>query len=628
MLRIRFEPPGMALNDRKYGIDRCEGGGIDTNAACGGGGFALASLALISFILFQWVSAMTKRSFGPVRHRFSGIPLAFLVMMLVLLKGCGDTSEITAGAGAADSVDTDVPEARLQIHPVTGEPLARRQVLVRGNSTEPASLDPHLVQDAVGGAIVIDLFEGLTRSGPRGDTEPALAESWSVSEDRLTWTFQLRGDSRWSDGTPVTAEDVVYGWQRAVDPEVGSSYAYYIETAGVKNAGPIIRGDLAPDKLGVLASSEFTFEVTLEDPVSYLPDMTVHYTMFPAPRHVVERYGSDWTKPGNMVSNGAYQLDLWNIGEKLEVSRNPHYREDQGTIIDRVVYLPIESTTAELQRYESGELHLTSKVPISQIERMKRERPEELVMAPSIATYMYTFNVNRPPFDDRRVRQALTYAIDRDIITRYITRGGQIPAYHLTPGYVSEFDYPLPEYATWSQDRRDQEARRKLAEAGYDNEHPLEFELLYNTDESHKAIAIVLSQMWKEKLGARVTISNREWKTFLSEKQAGNFGVARHGWIGDYNEASTFLTLLTGDSGNNNGGWSNARYDQLLREARSSDDPNSYYVQAEDILWQEFPVAPIYFYTTVALVSPRLKGYPEHNPRNIIYSKDMYLTTE
>jgi len=298
------------------------------------------------------------------------------------------------------------------------------------------------------------------------------------------------------------------------------------------------------------------------------------------------------------------------------------------TIIDRVVYLPIESSSAELQRYASGELHMTSTVPVSQMARLKKERPKELVMVPSMATYMYAFNVNRPPFDDVRVRRALTYAIDRNIIVSYITRGNQMPAFTLTPPYVSGFDFRQPEYATWSQTRRDEEAREALEEAGYYEDNPLEFELLYNTDESHKALAIVVSQMWKEKLGAKVTISNLEWKTFLSEKQAGNYGIARFGWKGDYNEASTFLTLLTSDSGNNDGGWSNETYDQLLLDARSSDDPNPYYVRAEEILWQAFPVVPVYFNTTVALVSPSLKGYPEKNPRNIVYSKDMYITAD
>ncbi|MGM0572040.1 MAG: peptide ABC transporter substrate-binding protein, partial [Pseudomonadota bacterium] len=424
--------------------------------------------------------------------------LAFLA--LIMLAACSKEGQQDAGDEALAAADVDAPESRLREHPETGERLARKQVLVRGNASEPASLDPHLVEDTVGGAIVVDLFEGLTRSGPNGDTEPALARSWSSSDNNLTWTFRLREDGRWSDGATVTAHDFVYGWRRAVDPEVGSNYAYYIESAGVENAAEIIAGEKDPEALGVRAIDDFTFEVTLAQPITYLPDMTVHYTMFPAPRQAIEAHGEDWTRPGNMVSNGAYQLDTWYLGEKLVVARNPEYREDDRTILDRVVYVPIESSSAELQRYASGELHMTSTVPVSQMTRLKRERPDELVMVPSIATYMYMFNVNRAPFDDVRVRRALTYAIDRNLIVNYITRGGQMPAFSLTPSYVSGFDFRQPEYGTWSQPERDEAARRELEKAGYTEDNPLEFELLYNTDESHKALAIVVSQMWKEKL--------------------------------------------------------------------------------------------------------------------------------
>lgn len=573
-------------------------------------------------------TSLQTKCIKPSRHAGRWFWAVLASAMAVGLFGCSQENPQQAGAEAMAVADIEAPETRLREHPETGERLARKQVLVRGNASEPASLDPHLVQDTVGGAIVVDLFEGLTRSGPDGDTEPALARSWSSSDDNLTWTFRLREDGRWSDGNPVTAHDFVYGWRRAVDPDVGSNYAYYIESAGVENAGEIIVGEKSPETLGVRALDDFTFEVSLSEPITYLPDMTVHYTMFPAPAQAIEAHGRDWTKPGHMVSNGAYQLDSWHLGEKLVAARNPDYRENDRTIIDRVVYLPIESSSAELQRYASGELHMTSTVPVSQMTRLKRERPDELVMAPSIATYMYAFNVERPPFDDVRVRRALTYAIDRNVIVNYITRGGQMPAFSLTPPYVSGFDFRQPEYGTWTQPERDEAAREALERAGYTEDNPLEFELLYNTDESHKALAIVVSQMWKEKLGAKVTISNLEWKTFLSEKQAGNYEMARFGWKGDYNEASTFLTLLTSDSGNNDGGWSNPRYDQLLRDARSSEDPNPYYVQAEEILWQEFPVAPVYFNTTVALVSPVLKGYPQNNPRNIIYSKDMYIIAD
>ena len=262
------------------------------------------------------------------------------------------------------------------------------------------------------------------------------------------------------------------------------------------------------------------------------------------------------------------------------------------------------------------------------MDRLKRERPEELTISPYIGTYMYQFNTKKPPFDDVRVRQALTYAIDRNIIVNYITKGGQIPAYSLTPSFVNGFEFVQPEYGTWAQEKRDAEAVKLLAEAGYSKENPLEVEILYNTEEGHKTIAVAIGQMWKEKLGANTTASNMEWKTFLSEKHAGNFAVGRYGWIGDYNEASTFLSLLTTNSGNNDGKWGNAEYDKLLDAARREKDPNPLYAKAEAILWEEFPVAPVYFYTNVKMINPRLKGYAVDNPEDKVYSKDMYITAE
>jgi oligopeptide transport system substrate-binding protein len=540
-------------------------------------------------------------------------------------SGQASTSGNSTASGDASSAE---PTSDLRKHPQTGDLLARTQELVRGNGSEPASLDPQVVEGNVGGKIIVDLFEGLTTSGPEGDVRPGVARSWSASDDKLTWTFYLRNGARWSDGTPVTAHDFVYGWRRAVSPELGSNYAYYLATAGVENARAITHGKKPPESLGVRAVDDHTLEVSLNDPITYLPEMTVHYTMFPAPQKVIEKHGDDWTKPGNMVSNGAYKLQSWNVGAKLVAVRNPEYWDNDNTLIDKVTYLPIESVSAELQRFESGGIDFTATVPVSQMDRLRRTQPKALTISPFIGTYMYQFNVNKAPFDDVRVRKALTYAIDRRIITKYITKGGQKSAYSLTPGYVNDFELEQPEYGTWSQEKRDAEAKRLLAEAGYDKDNRLQFELLYNTNDGHRAIAVAISQMWKEKLGAQVTPTNLEWKTFLSEKHIGNFAVARHGWIGDYNEASTFLNLMLKDSGNNDGGWSNAEYDSLLEKARSRDDPSALYAQAEDILWEEFPMAPIYFYTNVALVNPRLHGYPVNNPQNKIYSKDMYIEAQ
>ncbi len=565
-----------------------------------------------------------------LRNRRSWAFLGMLMATTVMLNGCGggDNNNTSTEATAAAKTEAAKPTKNLPKHPVTGETLAEKQVLVRGNGSEPGSIDPQLVEGSVGGHIVRDLFEGLTNSGPSGETLPAVATSWEAKEGNLVWIFNLRNDAKWSDGTPVTADDFVFAWQRAVDPVVASNYAYYMEIAGIVNATEIMNGKKPPTELGVKALDDHTLEVRLSAPIPYLAIMTSHYTMFPTPRKAIEAHGNSWTKPGNIVSNGAYQLVEWNVGEKMVSKRNPHYWDNANTIIDEVVYLPIEDQSAELQRYETGEMHFTNTVPVSQMDRLKREKPDELKISPLLGTYMYQFYIPKEPFGDVRIRKALTLAVDREIIVNFITKAGQIPAFALTPPYTAGFESTEPDWASWTQAQRDAEALKLLEEAGYGKENPLKFEVLYNTSEGHKTIAVAMSQMWKEKLGVEVSPVNMEWKTFLTEKKAGNFEVGRYGWIGDYNEASTFLSLITTTSGNNDGKWSNSEYDALLEQARFSENPNEQYVAAEAIIAKEFPIIPIYYYTNVALVRENLVGYAVDNPQNNLYSKDMYIKAE
>ncbi|MBU6953103.1 peptide ABC transporter substrate-binding protein [Hahella sp. HN01] len=569
-------------------------------------------------------------------HLFAG---ATMLAAAFTLSGCGGSGDepvsVAPKAEAAQVSQMDAKSgakqpgsATTRMHPVTGEPLSAEQVLVRGNGSEPGSIDPQLVDDSVGGAVVNDLFEGLTSSGADGQLMPGVAESWSASEDFKTWTFKLRHNAKWSDGEPVTANDFVYSWRRAVNPEVGSNYAYYMEVAGVANSTAIVNGEKPITELGVKALDDYTLQVSLEVPVTYLPIMVSHYTTYPSPQRAVEKYKGDWTKPGNIVSNGAYKLKEWSVGEKMVAVRNEHYWGNANTIINEVVYLPIDDTVAEMQRFEAGEMHHTNTVPVSQMERIKQDMNDELISVPKLATYMYQFNLQEKPFDDVRVRKALSYAIDRDIIVKYITKGGQTPAYSITPPEVNGFHYVAPEISKMTQAERDAEAVRLLNEAGYNKDNPLVFDLVYNTSEGHKSIAVAISQMWKEKLGAIVTPTNMEWKTFLTEKAAGNFKVARYGWNGDYNEASTFLTLMLSNSGNNDGKWSNAEFDKLLADARNSTDPAPFYEKAEQILSEEMPVAPIYFYRGLRMVSPQLGGYATNNPLDIAYAKDMYIKAQ
>ena len=303
-----------------------------------------------------------------------------------------------------------------------GTKLAPEQTLVKGNGSEPATLDPHKTEGTVESNILRDLFEGLVTSGPKGETLPGVAESWET-KDNKHFVFHLRKDAKWSNGEPVTAHDFVFAFQRAVDPKTGSPYAWYMELPTIVNASAIIAGKKPADTLGVKASDDYTFEVQLEKAIPYFVSMLSHTTTYPVPKAVIEKFGDKWTQPANMVSNGAYKLKGWVVNERVDVERNPNYWNNAKTVVEKVTYLPIQSTNAELNRYLAGELDITYNMPIERFKQMKKEHPSEVQVSGYVGTYYYTFNTKRKPYDDVRVRTALTYAIDRNVIADKVMEG-------------------------------------------------------------------------------------------------------------------------------------------------------------------------------------------------------------
>jgi oligopeptide transport system substrate-binding protein len=341
---------------------------------------------------------------------------------------------------------------------------------------------------------------------------------------------------------------------------------------------------------------------------------------------VVEKFGDKWTQPGNMVSNGAYVLKDWVVNERVDVERNPSYWNNAKTVIEKVTYLPIQSTNAELNRYLAGEIDLTYNMPIERFKQMKKEHPNEVQVSGYVGTYYYQYNFKHKPFDDVRVRTALSYAIDRNVIADKVMGKGETPGYTLVPDFVDGFKPVAPAWSKLTQAERDAKAKELLTEAGYGPGKPLKFELLYNTDDNHKKVAVAVASMWK-KLGVQVSLVNQEWKTYLETKKQGNFDVGRAGWIADYNEASSMLDLMQTTHGNNDGKYSNTAFDKLMSESRNqvdADARNKLYVQAEDILAKDMPIAPIYQYVTSRMVKPYVGGYPA-NPLDNLYSKDMYI---
>jgi oligopeptide transport system substrate-binding protein len=513
-------------------------------------------------------------------------------------------------------------------HPVTGETLAENQVLRMRLLDGIPSLDPQLMEDVTGFSFARDLFEGLLNQDADGNLVPGVAESWSANETNDVYTFNLRHNAKWSNGDPVTAHDFVYAWQRSVDPELASPYSWYVDLMSLKNASQILSGEMDKSELGVRAVDDYTFEVSLTAPLPYFASMTVLATVFPVHKATIETHGAEWTRPENMVSNGAYKLTEWVLKERTVRERNPMYWNNEATIIDRVETQVINDENVAFTRYLAGELDTTA-VPSGQFIRLKKERPDETLSLPYLGSYYYSFNMDASgpeAFKDVRVRQALSYAVDRNVITDNILQGGQRPAYNVTPAATAGFVDPKTDYASWTQDERDAKAKELLAQAGYGADNPLEFNLLYNTSETHKKIATAISAMWSQKLGVNAIPTNMEWKTMLETGRNKDFDMIRYAWIGDYNEASTFLDLHRTDGAQNWASYANPEVDALLDEAKTSSDPNPAYTKIEQILARDMPVMPIYHYTSVMMKNPALKGWPMENVQQNWYAKDMYFT--
>ncbi|WP_172380778.1 peptide ABC transporter substrate-binding protein [Vibrio sp. Vb339] len=505
--------------------------------------------------------------------------------------------------------------------------LAETQELVRGNGTEVPTLDPTLSSDTSSSRVIRDMFDGLVSEDQHGNVIPALATRWEVDKTGTVYTFYIRKDAFWSNDAPILASDFEYSFKREVDPKSAAPYAWYMALGHIKNAAAVSDGSKSVDELGVKAIDDKTLQITLDQPVAYFVKMLGNTATFPVYRGAIEKYGDKWTKPENIVVSGAYKPAQWILNERLDLERNAKYWNNDKTVINKVTYLPIEDAMAEYNRYRTGEIDITADFPLEQYRNIKQERPDELLTMPSLGVYYYLFNLEKAPFNDVRVRKALAYAIDRNIVTDRILGQGQIPAYGIVPPSVAGYQIPQIAWGQMTQDARNQKAKELLKEAGFGPENPLNIELDYNTSESHKKLALVVSSMWKKNLGVSVTLENQEWKSFLKRIEEKDFGVARYAWIGDYNEPSTFLSYFQSD-GMNYGGWSSEKFDGLLANAisSSSDDVrNDYYQKAEQTFIQDMPAIPLYYYTASVLKQKNVGGYSTDNASDVRMTKDMYI---
>ncbi|AVX03272.1 putative deoxycholate-binding periplasmic protein [Maritalea myrionectae] len=535
-----------------------------------------------------------------------------------------------ASATAIVAAMTSGAYADSHVHPETGEKLAADQTFTYRLLDGLPSLDPQLIEDVSGSEVARDLFEGLVNQDDKGNLVPGVAESWEASDGNTVYTFKLRDNAKWSNGDPVTAGDFVYAWRRLANPETASEYAWYMDLMSVENAGAVLAGEKDPSELGVEAVDDHTLRVKLAQPLPYFADMLVHTSTFPTHQATIEEHGDEWTRPENIVSNGAYVLTEWVLNERTVRERNEMYWNNEDTILDKVVTLVINDENVALTRYRAGELDRTE-IPSGQYPSLKEEFPEEALVFPRLCNYYYTFNLSdKGPeaFEDVRVRKALSYAVDRKVITDQVLQAGQFQAYTFTPAATAGFEVPDVDFAGMTQADRDAKAKELLAEAGYGPDNPLQFDLLYNTSEGHKKIAVAVSQMWKQKLGVEATLSNMEWQTFLETRGNQDFELARGAWCGDYNEASTFLDLLTTPSGYNDGKYSNEEVDQLMTDAKTAANPQENYTRVEQILAEEMPVIPVYHYTRNMMLKANVENWPVENVQQNWYSRNLYKVAE
>ncbi len=498
----------------------------------------------------------------------------------------------------------------------------REQILHRGIGYEVSELDPHLVVGIGEGEVLRSLFEGLVSEDPVDlHPVPGVAERWDISPDGGTYTFHLRENARWSDGTPLTAHDFVASYKRILTPALGADYAnmlYILQGAEAFHKGA------AKDfsTVGAKALDARTLRLTLEHPAAYFLALLTNPPWLPVPLATIEKHGpadrrgNPWTRPERIVSNGPFMLKTWRQNQVISVVKSPHYWDAAKVRLNGVNYYPVESVDAEERMFRAGQLHVTETVPISKIDTYRRTSPDLIRSDPYLGSYFYRFNVRRPPFSDPRIRRALALAVDRDAIVTKILRGGERAAHAFTPpgtnGYTPEANLPTDFDA----------ARELLKAAGYEGGKGLpKIELLFNTSENHRLIAETVQEMWRRELGVEVQLVNQENKVVLAARRAGDYQILRSNWIGDYVDPATFLDIFRSDSGNNYTGWANADYDAALFAAARTIDPaarNALFQKAEAILLEEAPIIPIYYFTHTFLKQPSVKGWNptllDHHP--------------
>lgn len=496
--------------------------------------------------------------------------------------------------------------------------------LNRGLLGSPESFDPHRYASSQAGSVLRDIGEGLLSYTADGRLTGGVASNWQVGSEGLEYTFYLRADAKWSNGEPVTANDFVYAFRRLVTPETASQRAANLSI--IKNVAAVLKDELPPGEIGVRAPDNLTLKILLESPTPYFLQLLTSPTTFPVYAPGVEQYGDKFARPGTYITNGAYTLAERSVASSITLARNPHYWDNDHTSFDEVVYHVVEAA-AEMSRYRAGELDVTGGVDSGVFEKMQKERPDELRVAPFLGVYYYGFNLTKEPFKSSlQLRQALSLAIDRSVLVQAVTRRGEAPAFGWVPPGIDNYESQSDPSLLLGQAAREKEAVRLYKAAGYGPDNPLKFELRYNTLGGHQQIALAIQSMWRDVLGADATLVNEEFKVFLSNVQAMEVTqVFWLSWTGDYNDAQTFLQLLDSSNASNLTAFANDRVDELLASAAVEVDlgkRRTILEEAERVALSEYPVIPIYFYVSKHLLQPDIQGW-ESNILDYHYSKHL-----
>jgi oligopeptide transport system substrate-binding protein len=489
----------------------------------------------------------------------------------------------------------------------------RAQILHLGNGAEPGTLDPHLVDAYTDARLIAALFEGLTAIDEASSRAvPAAAERWETSADGLTWTFHLRANLRWSNGEPLTADDFIQSWRRCLSPELASPYAYFLFP--VKNSEAFnSRKIMDPASLGLAAPDPRTLVITLEHPTPYLPLLLANSSWYPVNPRVLARLGgltsrdTPWLTPGNFVGNGPFTLKEWTANARLVVTKNPSYWDAAAVRLNGIVFYPVDNPDVEEREFRAGQLHLTHNLPLSKIPGYRASEPDKLRLDPFVQTIFIRFNVTKPPFDNPKLRRALSLAIDRDSIARNLLHGSHAPAHGFVPpgmsGYESRATVP-DDFAA---------ARRLLAEAGYPGGRGLPpFELQVRSDELQPKIVEAVQAMWERELGVHARLAQLEQKTAIQNQRVLDFTVGANAWVADFPDPVAFLDLFVTNGGSNWTGWGDPAYDRLIAAAaRSADESERFalFQQAEAILLEQAPVIPLVFGARTYLKQPAVRGW-------------------